>query len=374
MAPRVHISLLGQFAVDVAGTAIPDSSWRLRKSRSVLKVLALAPGRALHPELLQSTLWVDRDPASAGNNLRQAVYHARRALTGAGADGAAVLASRGDLLVLAPEVEVDVDLFELSAARAEASGAARDLELAVAAYAGELLPEDRYEDWCAERRRLLADRHVGLLLALAAARDAAGATELLHRAILVDPLNEEAHRALIRAYAASGRRPQAVAQYELLRQTLRRELAADPEAETRAVYRQLLVDGAPEPSEEPRIGEPVDAAGLVQPPPERHNLPWQAQRFIGRRRELEELGRVLETHRLVTLTGTGGCGKTRLAFELARRQLDHHRDGAWAVELAGIADPALVGQAAAAVLGFDLRPDEASEVSLARHLANRELL
>jgi predicted ATPase/DNA-binding SARP family transcriptional activator len=373
MAPRVHISLLGRFAVDVAGTAIPDSSWRLRKSRSVLKVLALAPGRALHPELLQSTLWADRDPASAGNNLRQAVYHARRALTGAGADGAALLASRGDLLVLAPEAEVDVDLFELSAGRAEASGAARDLELAVAAYAGELLPEDRYEDWCAERRRLLADRHVGLLLALAAARDPAGATELLHRAILADPLNEEAHRALIRAYAASGRRPQALAQYELLRQTLRRDLAADPEAKTRALYRQLLADGAPEPSEEPRIGEPL-AAGLVQPPPERHNLPWQAQRFIGRRRELEELGRVLETHRLVTLTGTGGCGKTRLAFELARRQLDHHRDGAWAVELAGIADPALVGQAAAAVLGFDLRPDEASEISLARHLANRDLL
>src|SRR4051794_23658162 len=375
MAARVHISLLGRFAVDVAGTAIPDASWRLRKSRSVLKVLALAPRRALHPELLQSLLWADRDPASAGNNLRQAVYHARRALTGAGADGAAVLAARGGLLVLAPEVEVDVDVFELAAARAEASGAPRVVELAIAAYAGELLPEDRYEDWCAGRRRLLAERHVGLLLALAAARNPAGATELLHRAILADPLNEEAHRALIRAYAASGRRPQALAQYELLRQTLRRELAADPEADTRALYRQLLAESAPEPAEEPRIQEPVEAPGLVaRPRPERHNLPWQPQRFIGRRRELEELGRVLETRRLVTLTGTGGCGKTRLAFELGRRQLDRHRDGVWAVELAGIADPALVGQAAAEALGFDLRRDEASEVSLAAHLADRELL
>jgi predicted ATPase/DNA-binding SARP family transcriptional activator len=360
----------------VGATAIPDAAWRLRKSRSVLKVLALTPGRALHPELLQSLLWADRDPASAGNNLRQAVYHARRALTGAGADGAAVLAARGDLLVLAAEVEVDIDTFERAATRAEDTGAPDDIEAAIAAYAGELLPEDRYEDWCADRRRVLSERHVGLLLALAATRDPAGATELLHRAILADSLNEQAHRALIRSYAASGRRPQALAQYDLLRQTLARELAADPEPETRALYRELLAEGAPEPAPESQAAEtPLDpSAPAVRPPPARHNLPWQPQSFIGRRRELEELDRLLDSRRLVTLTGTGGCGKTRLALELARRRVDRHRDGAWAIELAGIADPALVGQAAAAALGLDLGADEAPEVSLARHLADRELL
>src|SRR3954453_3734093 len=102
MPQPVRISLLGGFAVEVAGSTTPDGSWRLRKSRSVLKLLALTPGRALHPERLQALLWADRDPAAAGNNLRQAVYHARRALTGAGADGAAVLASRGDLIALSP--------------------------------------------------------------------------------------------------------------------------------------------------------------------------------------------------------------------------------------------------------------------------------
>ncbi|HEX4717274.1 MAG TPA: BTAD domain-containing putative transcriptional regulator [Thermoleophilaceae bacterium] len=376
MDARVHISLLGRFAVEVDGTPIPDAAWRLRKSRSVLKVLALAPGRALHPELLQSLLWADRDPASAGNNLRQAVYHARRALTGAGADGAEVLASRGDLVIIAPEVELDVDAFERAAARAEASGAVGDIEAAVAAYTGELLPEDRYDDWCAERRRLLAERHVALLLALAGTRDPGAATEVLHRAILADPLNEQAHRALIRAYAASGRRPQAVAQYDLLRQTLQRELAADPEPDTRALYRELLTEGAPEPAAEAdELAASEQAPVLVvRPQPARHNLPWQPQSFVGRRRELEELDRLLETRRLVTLTGTGGCGKTRLAFELARRRVDRHRDGAWAIELAGLADPALVGQATAAALGLDLRADEPPERSLARHLAERELL
>src|SRR3954471_20472 len=142
MPPRVHMSLLGGFAVDVGATAIPDPAWRLRKSRSVLKLLALAPGRALHPERIQALLWPDRDPASAGNNLRQAVYHARRPITGAGADGAELLAVRGTLLALAPEVEVDVDEFERAAARAERSRVPADIEAALGAYTGELLPED----------------------------------------------------------------------------------------------------------------------------------------------------------------------------------------------------------------------------------------
>src|SRR6476619_89511 len=165
MAAAVSMSLLGGFAVDVDGTSIPDASWRLRKSRSVLKLLALTPGRALHPERIQGLLWPDRDPAAAGNNLRQAVYHARRALGGAGADGAALLELRGDLLTLAADVVVDVERFERAAARAEASGAPNDIDAALALYAGELLPEDAYEDWTAEPRRALAERYVGLLLA-----------------------------------------------------------------------------------------------------------------------------------------------------------------------------------------------------------------
>src|SRR4051794_40465210 len=165
-----RIALLGGFAVEVDGAPVPDAAWRLRKSRSVIKLLALTPGRALHPERLQALLWADRDPEAAGNNLRQAVYHARRALTGAGADGAALLATRGDLLALASEVEVDVDLFERAASDAETSGSPIHIEAALATYGGELLPEDMYEDWCSEPRRVLAERHVGLLLALASTR------------------------------------------------------------------------------------------------------------------------------------------------------------------------------------------------------------
>jgi predicted ATPase/DNA-binding SARP family transcriptional activator len=377
MATRTQISLLGGFVASVDGTAIPEAGWRLRKSRSVLKVLALTPGRALHSERLEALLWPDRDPVAAGNNLRQAIYHARRALTGAGADGAALLAARGDLLALAGEVTVDVDAFEDAAARAESTRTARDLERAIAAYGGELLPEDIYEDWTAERRRVLAGRYVALLLALAATREPAAATDVLHRAVSADPLNEDAQRELIRAYAASGRRAQALEQYDQLRRTLERELAADPEPETRALYRELLAEGAPAPALQAADADgagPDRAVPTASPAPARHNLPWQPTSFVGRRRELEELERVLDGHRLVTLSGTGGSGKTRLAFELARRRLERYADGAWVVELAGVADPGLVGQSIAAALGLDLNPSEDAAVGLAGHLAERELL
>src|SRR3954469_22668407 len=352
--------MLGRFAVLVDGSSIPEAQWRLRKSRSVVKLLALAPGRALHAERVQELLWPQREPASASNNLRQAVYHARRALGSGGADGAALLSSTGDLLTLAAAVDIDVDEFETAGARAQSSGEPADLEAAVAAYAGELLPEDVYEDWVSARRRTLAERHVHLLLELAAARDPAAAVDLLHRTIVADPLNEQAHRALMRAYAATGRRSQALAQYEALRRTLGDALAADPEPLTRELYRTLLADGAPAPA---AVNEDVAA-------PEgrrgEHNLPWQPTSFVGRRRELEQLERLLEARRLVTLTGPGGCGKTRLAFELAQRRAGGYADGAWAIALAGVADPGLVGQTAAHALGIDLETNEAAEPALAR--------
>src|SRR5581483_1938228 len=83
----------------------------------------------------------------------------------------------------------------------------------------------------------------------------------------------------------------------------------------------------------------------------RHNLPRQLTRFVGRERELAEVRRLLAAAPLLTLTGAGGCGKTQLALEAAAEALADYPDGVWLVELAPLADPALVPRAAASALG-----------------------
>src|SRR5437660_10070631 len=106
----VSVTLLGGFAAAVDGAPVPDTVWRLKKARELVKLLALAPGHRLHREQAMDVLWRDREPAAAANNLHQAVYVARRAL-----DRSAIVI-RDDLLHLV--ADVDVDRLELAAADA----------------------------------------------------------------------------------------------------------------------------------------------------------------------------------------------------------------------------------------------------------------
>ena len=241
----VRIRLFGSFAV-AGESEIPAGAWRLRKAKSLVKLLALSPGRRLHREQVMELLWPERDPEAAANNLHQALYVARRALAAAGADASTVLPLREDMLVLAPDggVEVDVDVFETAVARARETGALVDHLGALRRYHGELLPEDRFEPWAASRREAVGEAYRRLLLDVAALHDRAGdvaaATEALQQALLVDPLHEPAHRALMRLYAGTGRRQQALAQYQQLREALDRELAAAPDPQTAELYRALL--------------------------------------------------------------------------------------------------------------------------------------
>ena len=142
------MTLLGGFAVAVDGAPVPESAWRLRKARELVKLLALAPGHRLHREQAMEVLWPDRDPAAAANNLHQAVHVARRAL-----DPDAI-ELRDEVLTL--HAEIDVDAFELAADRARRLRLPAAYRGALAAYDGELLPENRYDDWAEDRRDELA--------------------------------------------------------------------------------------------------------------------------------------------------------------------------------------------------------------------------
>ncbi len=105
-----------------------------------------------------------------------------------------------------------------------------------------------------------------------------------------------------------------------------------------------------------------------------NNLPFQLTSLVGRRREIAEIGRLLAEARLLTLTGPGGCGKTRLALAVAARVLEGFEDGVWLVELASLSDPELVPQAAASVLGVREMPGTTLTESLTAYLGSRKTL
>jgi predicted ATPase len=157
----VAITLFGAFAATVDGSAVADSAWRLRKARELVKLLAVAPGHSLHREQLMDVLWGDRAPDAAANNLHQAVYVARRAL-----DPDAIQVG-GEVLHL--EATVDVDAFRAAAAEARQERTQAAYRAALSIYAGELLPENRYDDWAAEAREELRQLVAALEDELAAA-------------------------------------------------------------------------------------------------------------------------------------------------------------------------------------------------------------
>ena len=269
---KASVTLLGGFAAETAGAPVPDSAWRLRKAKELVKLLALADGHRLHREQAMDVLWPERDPAAAGNNLNQAVHAARKAL------GADAIDLQDGLLRL--EADLDVDAFESAAVEARRDRTAAACERALAFYGGELLPENRYEDWAElERGRLAA---------------------------------------------------------------LREELE------------QIL-----------------DDLGVV---PGRRRLLLETSTFVGREHELAELRTLLGRTRLLTLAGTGGAGKTRLALELARSREDAHAGGAILVELDSVGDGADVPDAVAEALDLRALPGGALVDAIAAELAPRELL
>jgi predicted ATPase/DNA-binding SARP family transcriptional activator len=327
--PGVEIRLLGSFSASVRGRQVDPRAWRLAKAQHIVKLLALASHHRLHRDELLDLLWADREPRSAANNLYQALSAARRAIASAGGDGHECLRLEDEWVTLAPAdgVWVDVEAFETLSS----SHDAEDLRAALALYRGELLADDRYSEWFMQRRAAL-DRTCKDLLGRLAQHcldegDLVEARHLLERVVGDDPANENAHQALMRIHARSGDRAAAQRQFTALEVALRETLDVEPAAESR----RLLDD-----VREGRLAPPAAVATGEATPPEHdvpNNLPRALSSFVGRERELKDLTTAITRHRLVTLTGPGGCGKTRLATEVAARCLGEFRDGVFLVEL-----------------------------------------
>jgi hypothetical protein len=176
------------------------------------------------------------------------------------------------------------------------------------------LPADRYEEWADVRRQQLRRLEIALLVELAGIYEERGeygaAIEALTRVTAEEPSHEEAHVALMRLYALSGRRTEALRQYEHLEEAISRELGARLNASSRALREEILSGTFPE------VGR--DQGSLFEEPASlgQHNLSAPRTSFVGRHEEMVKLKRALAMTRLLTLTGTGGSGKTRLALEV----------------------------------------------------------
>jgi predicted ATPase/DNA-binding SARP family transcriptional activator len=347
----IRLKLLGGFSAEVDEVPVPDRAWRLRKGRTLVKLLALASRHTLHRGQLIDELWPEHDPPRAANNLDQAVHAVRRAL------GPGSITVREELVSLGAQCEVDVDAFETAAAAARSSHSSAAIAAAASLFAGELLPEDRYEPWTEPRRSLLREQFASLGLELAERCEREGrladSVNWAQRVLSDEPLHEPAHRFLMRAYARNGRRQDALQQFERLRADLRRQLEAEPDDATRALYRELLATSAA---------------------PSGRRLPVQLTSFVGREREVAEVAELLAAERMLTLTGTGGAGKTRLAIAAAQAASDHFGDGMWFVDLGRIAEPALVGEEAATAVGIQIPAQRSSADALAQHLATQTAL
>jgi predicted ATPase/DNA-binding SARP family transcriptional activator len=358
----VRIRLLGGFEVTVEDRPVPADAWRLRKAKTLVKLLSLASGHREHRDALMAALWPDRDGPAAANNLHQALYVARRAVGGA-SGGLFVL--RDDLVLLSEGTMpwLDTDAFDAACLRARRTRNPQDYRTAAALYRGDLLPEDRFEDWAEGPREAFRERHLGLLVEYAEVLSGLGehthVVDVVGAVTAADPFHEGAYRTLMTALAASGRRYEALAAFDRLREALAEEYAAEPEPATRRLYRDLLT------------GRDLRPA---TPPAGRDGLRPEQTSFVGRRRELAEIDQALGRTRLLTLTGPGGAGKTRLAYEAAARLADRYPDGVHVVELASLSRSELVPQTVASVLDVPLPETGTAEVALARQLAERRLL
>ena len=215
----------------------------------------------------------------------------------------------------------------------------------------------------------LTDLYLSGTEALAAARLGQGAAGEMIPALrgLAEqyPFREGVHAQLILALAASGRQVEALAAYDHVRTQLADEFGIDPGEVLRSAHSAVLRNELPG----PRLRAPAKPV-----PRASHNLPVAVSSFVGRQQESADIIASLAAARLLTLTGPGGCGKTRLALSVGEVLLSRYRDGVWLVELAARTDPEGIAQATALALGVGEAPPAALADSLIEHLRDRHLL
>jgi DNA-binding SARP family transcriptional activator len=317
---RLSLTLLGGFR------ALLDNDQALglgiKKSQALLAYLALPLGQAHPRDKLAALLWGDMREAQARAGLRQTLFTLRKLL-----GDPEPLRLVGETVALEPTlVGVDVHAFE----QRVALGTREALSEAAALYQGDLLEglvlqERPFEDWLiAERLRLREVALEALARLLAQHRDSGALDEAVQvalRLVALDPLQESVHRTLMRLYTQLGRRGAALRQYQFCVAALQRELRAEPDDETRALYQQILQRRPVPASAAPSRQHGATSASMsTEGVPHAEVLAAETP-LVGRGVKLAQLRDALKAAqagqgRLLAVMGEAGIGKSRLVAEL----------------------------------------------------------
>lgn len=228
---HLHVSLLGEFRVEVDGKPVGRERWERPQATTLVKLLALAPDHRLHREQLIDALWPEDPVVDAAPRLHKLAHYVRRALGHADA-----LVLHDEQVLLAPEADdLVVDAVEFNDLAKRALDRHDEALAATAAdlHGAGLLPEDRYESWCEDRRRQLRRLYVDVLRV-------AGRWEDL---LAVAPADEEAHLHLMQRYEAGGQRVLALRQYERMEEALLEAVGLGPSEAAQRQRDRLLTTG-----------------------------------------------------------------------------------------------------------------------------------
>ncbi|MCX6031359.1 MAG: BTAD domain-containing putative transcriptional regulator [Chloroflexi bacterium] len=376
--PALDLRLFGMPRV-----ARDDAEVTFARRKAVALLAYLAVTRQPHGrDALATLFWPDQDQTRARAGLRRVLVDLHQTL------GQEWLLTAGDQVALADAAELRVDVLRFRSLLAQAAahnhpqfricdGCLAALNEAAALYrdhflAGFTLHDTaEFDDWQAYESDGLARELAAALEKLATGLAARGQHEaaLVHgrRWLALDPLDETAQRAVMRLYAWAGDRAVALGQYQACVKTLAEELGVEPEPETVALHDALVRGGS----------GAGDTAGLLPPSAAPHNLPPDPTPFVGREHELVQIAGLLAESacRLLTVVGPGGVGKTRLAIQAARGQVERFDHGVYLVELAAVNAAGLL--APAILRGLDVPQGGATrqaEQQLLAYLRDKQML
>lgn len=381
----MQISLLGP--IQILRDDRPLNGLTYDKVRALLAYLVTEAGRPHSRDSLADLLWPEQTTEEAHHNLRQALANLRRYIGDYATEPAYLITTRNSIQFnVHSNWTLDVNNFRSLIAKTRQHAhrrvetctvCARHLEQVVEIYKGDFLSgfsgakSATFEEWMQVKQDSLRSEALYALSTLGAYCESRGAYDrsgaFAARQLEMDPWREDAYRQSMRALYLSGNRAGALLQYERCRYILASDLGVEPEQETTHLYKRIR-------SQDPSTSS--FQGSLTLPSKRPQNLPSQLTPFVGREHELGKLADLLADPdcRLITLTGPGGIGKTRLALQAATEQVNTFTHGVFFIPLASVPSTDHFVAAISNTLGISPYGQASPLEQLAEKLRDRDML